>query len=168
MNSKDVCKSCFDSGRGCCKKVRIPIHKDEKAAEIFLQVWRDEGIPEDDLTDDVTRNSWVYDSNDKSCYFLDLETGECKIHDNKPIICKVYPLKWGKDDSTLFMIFCPLTHVIPLQEIKSWVNPYLDKIKDITKYEDEGNLKQREITFINLTVEMENNEVIKEIYSIKE
>ena len=55
--------------------------------------------------------------------FLD-KNNVCTIYNQRPAICRLYPLLWKRDSSGKNEIFidvsCPLVYEIPLKEIISW------------------------------------------------
>ncbi len=129
---------CYDCGAGCCQSVKMAINKDEPAGAIFLEKYQDDDLPKGhDLWNSVERNNnWFYSSNGKPCMFFNQENNECSIEDEKPVICKLYPLKWKHQHSLFISLACSLAHHIPLKDIVSWAEPYKDIIADIELYND--------------------------------
>lgn len=130
---------CYDCGAKCCQSVILPINKEEPAAEIFLDKYAEDELPEghqmwDD--EDTRENNWRYESNREPCMFLDQEKLICLIENKKPVICKTYPLKWKNAFNYFISLRCPLTHHIPLKEIFSWAKPFHRIIADINLYND--------------------------------
>ncbi len=130
---------CFDCGAKCCQSVILVINKDEPASKPFLEKFEDDKIPKghnlwDD--DDTRINNWRYDSNGEPCMFFNDQTKKCSIENEKPVICKLYPLKWKHQHSLFISLVCPLTHYIPLKTIVSWAEPFKEIIADINLYND--------------------------------
>lgn len=170
---KDICQKCYDSRGGCCSSVVIPINKNEPAAALFLEKFKEDSLPEDHkLWDDENnfddmRNSWIYNSNKESCMFLDQENGSCKIHDNKPVICKTYPLKWRNQHTFLISMGCPLSHSIPIKDIVAWGEENKVIITDMPYYYGfDSNDKQK--TFFNVRNAIYEFELVSEVYDKEE
>ena len=65
--------------------------------------------------------------------FLEPESYTCTIQNIKPLLCKMYPLKWSNQHN-YYIDLCALSFVIPLKEIYSWKNGYEEEISDVTYY----------------------------------
>lgn len=130
MDIKDTCSAC----RSCCKSVQIPFKKDSEAG-IIIKKFFDKGWLEDHKLFELQLHPdfWVYNSNGKGCIFLHQRSYTCTIHEIKPIVCKMFPLKWD-NDLKYYIALCPLSFVIPLKEIYEWNEGNESELIDITYY----------------------------------
>lgn len=142
----DTCKKCE---AGCCKKVVIPILKTEPAADYFGKRFEDDSLPDGHRLGDDTRRPgcFIYDSNNKPCMFLDEETFACLIQDDKPIICKTFPLKWKHQHSFFIDLRCSLSHITPIKTLIDWGNQYKTEIAELIYYDFDQNDKEQ---YLNL------------------
>ena len=128
MTHLNVCQTC----RGCCNKVNIPVQKESVAGKLLLEKWQNGEMPKGhelyDNEEDRPGN-WKYDSNGAPCLFLNQETYECTIHNDKPLVCRMYPLVW-QNEKNYFIDLCPLAFVVPLKDIYAWKDGNEEAIGD--------------------------------------
>lgn len=138
---KETCAKC----RGCCDSVKIPVRKESEAGKLILSKWEDkENWPkEHELIDNTEQREgyWIYESNNEPCMFLEDETYACTINDYKPLMCKLYPLKWANQHQ-YYIDTCSLAFVIPLKEIYSWKNGHEEEITKLIYYVDKAKISR--------------------------
>lgn len=66
---------------------------------------------------------WRLRNVDGHCVFYDKATGLCKIYENRPIGCRLYPLQVS-DDGVYVDKQCPTWHTVPRSELER-LGPYL-------------------------------------------
>ena len=121
MQIKDICQKCIKSNGGCCTNVKLLIHSSE--IELFRERYNTNKIPlEHDLEIvDKEKDLYLYDSGGERCMFLNADY-TCSIYEHRPLVCRLYPLKWQTTDNFHIDLSCPLAHLISLNEITHWKN----------------------------------------------
>ena len=120
----NTCKDCISQTGGCCVNVRLFLTEEdiipftEVIDKGFLpenhtfEIWSDNGLNGE--------KTYVYNSKREPCVFLQADQ-TCAIYDNRPGVCRLYPVLWNKDQEDPFSIFidllCPLAHTKPLFDI---------------------------------------------------
>ncbi len=128
---KETCSKC----RSCCHSVKIPFKKDSVVGKLLKDTCDngDLGAGQSLYEEPGHPEFWVYKSGDKGCLFLDYNTYTCTVQAIKPIVCKMFPLKW--DNSLMYYIaLCPIVFVIPLKDIYGWREGNKLEVKDVTYY----------------------------------
>ncbi len=128
---KDTCSKC----RSCCHSVRIPFKKESVSGLLIKKKFEDDGWDNDQLLyeDPGHPEFWVYDTSGKRCLFLDVVNYVCKIQHIKPVVCKMFPLKW--DNKFMYYVdLCPLSLAVPIKDIYGWREGHELEIKDVTYY----------------------------------
>jgi Fe-S-cluster containining protein len=163
MVEKTICDACITYNGGCCVGVRLCVHKDE--LKPFHDLMKNGNLPNGHslkLWDKNDKNINLYSSGDHPCMFLGYKNG-CKIYDNRPLICRMYPLHWkgeDEDDISLFLdLACPLAHILPLREITSWAND--KKNKEQTTKMGDLDFDGRRGEYINITFLKKNFDALK-------
>ncbi len=165
--SEDIIKETCSKCRSCCNSVKIPFLKESEAGRKLLQMWEDEELPEGhNVYDDTREVFWIYDSNSEQCVFLEEKDYSCTIHSINPIICKLYPLKWANQHH-YYIELCSLTLVVPLMEIYSWRNTYIDIVTNMFDYVDPSKHSQKN-RFNNLDRLIPISRIIYESETIRE
>ncbi len=160
---KETCSKCL----GCCNSLRIPFHKESEAGRKLLQMWENEELPEGHkVYDDSRKDFWIYNSNSEQCVFLEEKDYSCTIQDIKPVICKLFPLKWVNQHH-YYIDICSLSFVIPLKEIYSWKDAHKNIITSMYQYVDPSKHSQRN-RFNNLEYLIPISRIIFERELIKE
>jgi Fe-S-cluster containining protein len=145
MAKKNVCSECINHSGGCCVGVRFNVHSNE--IKPFLNAMESGKIPIGHklIQDKDDKNTYLYDSgSDNRCMFLG-EKNQCTIYFERPLICRLYPILWKKDNYFVDLI-CPLVHVIPLREIATWPNKNKESLKDMPELDFDGRSRQ----YVNL------------------
>lgn len=128
---KETCSKC----RSCCHSVKIPFKKESVSGLLIKEKFKDEKWREGhSLYEDPDHpDFWVYDTKGKNCLFLDLPNYKCNIQAIKPIVCKMFPLKW--DNILMYYVdLCPLSLVVPLKDIYGWREGHEFELRDVTYY----------------------------------
>lgn len=159
-NHSNICFKCYKAGNSCCDSVKLGILYDEPAYKHFIKAETDKLFPKGhnlrqryDGKDRNDKDTWdedavLYDSNREFCHFFDKETAKCGIYDDRPMICKVFPNVWQNQETIFISLTCPISHTIPLKDIKDWTEPYKDQIAKISYYN--GSVIRNEAQYINL------------------
>ena len=146
MAKKNICSECINHSGGCCVGVRFNIHENE--IEPFLKAQKNGKMPTTHkLVYDKDDNTYLYDSgNNTRCIFLGVNN-QCQIYDKRPLICRLYPILWKKDNYFVDLI-CPLVHTIPLRDIATWPETNMNRasLKDMPELDFDGRSRQ----YINL------------------
>jgi len=144
MATKNVCSECIKHSGGCCVSVRFNVHVRE--VQPFLEAQKNGKISDKQklVQDKSDKAQYLYDSGDERCVFLN-DFNSCSIYDKRPLICRMYPILWKKDNHFVDLI-CPLVHLVPLREIATWP----DKNKESLVFMDELEFDGRSRQYINL------------------
>ena len=157
MAKKNVCSECINHSGGCCVGVRFNIHANE--SKIFLEARESGQMPASHkLENDKDDNTYLYDSGDGSrCTFLG-ENNQCTIYHERPLICRLYPILWKKDNYFIDLI-CPLVHVVPLRDIATWPESQRNKksLVDIPELDFDGRNRQ----YVNLKTILGMNDALE-------
>lgn len=157
MAKKNVCNECINHSGGCCVGVRFNVHKNE--VKPFLEAKQSGKMPiNHKLEFDKDDNTYLYDSGDgERCIFLG-KNNQCTIYDQRPLICRLYPILWKKDNYFVDLI-CPLVHVVPLREIATWPEKNQNKksLPDIPELDFDGRNRQ----YINLKTLLSMNDTLE-------
>lgn len=137
---------------GCCISVRFTISEEEIGP--FLEAEK-KGLPSGHAIeinyDGDDMPTYDYDSGDDSCIFLG-EDNLCKIYENRPTICKTYPLNWQlhKDELSFYLDFeCVLSHILPVHQFYVLANS--PEIKDRCMDLGEMEINTRDKRYVNIT-----------------
>ncbi len=146
MAKKNICSECINHSGGCCVGVRFNVHENE--IKPFLEAQQSGKMPSNHkLEYDKDDKTYLYDSGDGNrCMFLG-GTNQCTIYDKRPLICRLYPILWKKDNYFIDLI-CPLVHAVPLRDIATWPETNKNKasLKDMPELDFDGRSRQ----YINL------------------
>jgi len=148
---QSLCQKCIAHDGGCCTDVEITLHRDEAAAFLRAKV---HGLPAGHSfeQDHAYEDLYEYNSHEKACMFLD-EQKQCSIYDERPTICRTYPVMWAKRRRRMnyFVdITCPLTGEVAVTEFLDWMEhlPHPEIIRKI----GELDFNTRGKDYINLSV----------------
>ena len=146
-NKKSVCSECIKVSGGCCVGVRFNVHVDE--AKAFIEVEKNGGFPPNHkfILDKDDKEQYLYESGDEKCIHLD-ENNNCGIYNERPLICRMYPILWKKEENYYVDMICPLVHFIPLRDIALW--PEDPQNQKMMKHMDELDFDGRSRQYINL------------------
>ena len=142
MLIKEICNTCINADGGCCKDVILNIHISE--IKPFEEQFSSGKAPENhSLEVDLFHpDHYLYNSAKESCMFLGKERA-CTIYERRPLICRMYPLKWQNKNNFHIDLSCPLAHSVPFQEIMKWSNDprneVLIKILDSENFNSQSN-----------------------------
>lgn len=155
MVKKNVCSACISHSGGCCVGVRYNVH--EKEIKPFLEAQKSGKLPSGHkIVYDKTDKTYLYDSGDGNrCMFLG-ERNQCTIYNERPLICRLYPILWKKDNYFVDLI-CPLVHAITLREIATWPAKNSDSLKDMPELDFDGRSRQ----YINLKTLFDMNDALE-------
>ena len=145
MAKKNVCSECINHSGGCCVGVRFNVH--EKEIQPFLEAQKSGKLPLNHklVQDKDDKTTYLYDSgNGGRCMFLG-DKNQCTIYDKRPLICRLYPILWKKDNYFVDLI-CPLVHALPLRDIATWPSKNTESLKDMPELDFDGRSRQ----YINL------------------
>ena len=146
MAKKNICSECINHSGGCCVGVRFNVHENEIGP--FLKAQNSGKMPSSHkLVYDKDDSTYLYDSgNNNRCMFLGVNN-QCQIYDKRPLICRLYPILWKKDNYFIDLI-CPLVHTIPLRDIATWPETTMNRasLKDMPELDFDGRSRQ----YINL------------------
>ena len=119
MPRKDICQKCININGGCCTNVKLLIHGSE--IDAFRERYNTNTLPLEHEFEvvDKERDLYLYDSGGERCMFLNADN-ICSIYEQRPLICRLYPLKWQTMENYHIDLSCPLAHLIPLNEIAHW------------------------------------------------
>jgi len=134
--AKKVCFKCYKQDNSCCKDIKLGITTTEEAFSIFENAQYPAGhdFRNRELYTGEQDNVFLYESpDDDYCMFFDKETADCKIYDKRPMICRTFPNVW-QNPQINFIKLCPLAFIIPLADIKTWIDPYTDEIAKMPFY----------------------------------
>lgn len=155
---KSVCSACIDISGGCCVGVRFNIHIDEITK--WLEKEKNGGYPLNHVfkIDKDDKDQYIYDSQGERCVHLN-ENNICSIYEDRPLMCRMYPILWKKRENYFVDMICPLVHFIPLRDIATW--PEDPKNKKMMKNMDELEFDGRSRQYINLKTLREMNEALE-------
>jgi len=121
LSISEVCQKCIELDGGCCSNVILVVHSSE--LEPFRDRFENKTAPANHLLlpDMYNPNHFSYNSKGDRCMFLGDNT-LCTIYSQRPLICRLYPLKYTRSDDLHVHLTCPLAHLIPLHEIGKWAD----------------------------------------------
>lgn len=145
-NKKNVCSECINKDGGCCVGVNFNIHKSEVLP--FLEIEKNGGYSDKHTfyRDKDDKDQYYYNSRKERCVHLN-DDNICIIYSERPLMCRMYPILWKKDNIYIDMI-CPLTHFLPLRNIAFWPNDPKNKAQLI--HMEELDFDGRSRQYINL------------------
>lgn len=158
MVKKNICSECIKHSGGCCVGVRFNVHA--KEIKPFLEAQQSGLMPKSHkLTQDKDdKDSYLYDSGSHvPCVFLGANN-QCQIYNERPLICRLYPILWKKDNYFVDLI-CPLVHVVPLRDIATWPEKSKNKegLIDMPELDFDGRSRQ----YINLKTLLGMNDALE-------
>ena len=143
MTTETICQQCIRHSGGCCTSVCLTIHKSE--IQPFIEAEKKNNFPEGHTLEpwDEEKDLFVYKSAEDPCLFLG-EDKQCTIYPNRPLICRMYPILWTREESFFVDLSCPYAHTIPLKEILTWPNEQKnhEQLKNMSQLEFNINKKQ--------------------------
>ena len=150
-----MCSYCISKTGGCCTGVELALLPDE--IPLFQKRFDDGTAPEGhtlELYEEETKTFLYKAGTGKACMYL-AEDNSCSVYDERPGICRAYPLMWveseyeGEDFTYFLDMACPLTHTIPLATIANWIELPLLKEKITSLGELDFDVKDEQ--YLNLT-----------------
>lgn len=152
---QNVCQACLAHSGGCCVDVRFSFHDSE--AQPFVERQDQDSLPYLHKLIKESDGSYTYDSGGDLCMFLD-EEYRCTIYDQRPLICRLYPVLWKK--GVLAVDFtCPLSHLVPLREMLKWLESPANKKQINLMPELDFDLRARR--YVNIITLREDNDVLE-------
>jgi Fe-S-cluster containining protein len=73
------------------------------------------------------------------CYFYDSAMKNCRVYENRPLGCYLYPVVHLDNEGAIVDDLCPMGHTISEQELRT-KGKILDSL--LTKIDDEGKRRQ--------------------------
>ena len=148
MFIKDICNSCIKTDGGCCTDVILNIHASE-VKPFEKQFLLSKAPKNHTLNIDLFHpDQYIYHSAKEPCMFLGKDNA-CSIYDQRPLVCRMYPLKWQNKKYFHIDLSCPLAHSIPFQEILDWTTD--PKNSDLIKVLDAENFNNQSLHYASIT-----------------
>ena len=158
MAKKNVCQSCISHSGGCCVDVRFSVHM--KEAKPFIDLKNYDKLPDGHkfYMEKGEKDTYIYSSGGNRCVFL-TDKNTCGIYDQRPLICRMYPILWKPNDNYYVDLACPLTHLVPLKDISEWPSKPINKeiLNQINELDFDGRNRQ----YINLKTIREMNDALE-------
>ncbi|MHA2252376.1 MAG: YkgJ family cysteine cluster protein [Candidatus Kariarchaeaceae archaeon] len=151
--NKQVCTECITETGGCCTEVQLCVHIDE--LESFKEKFDTKTAPKGHTltVHNEVGDVFIYNSQEDPCMFLDQTTNQCQNYENRPLICRTYPIMWqekGKGMNHFVDFACPLAHMVPIRELHRWAK--VPKNKEYMEKMGELVFKTSYTQYVNLTI----------------
>mgnify|MGYP000029319360 CR=1 FL=1 len=130
VNVKINCKLNGKYCGKCCYNTEMPLTREDIERIVKL------GFPEKYF---VNYNGQVpkLKNIEGHCVFLDVRTGKCKIYENRPLGCRLYPLVYdAKEDRVTVDKLCPKFNEVSEETIRK----YEEYVKDLASRVLKGKL----------------------------
>lgn len=143
MIAENICPACIKHSGGCCTSVCLIIHKSELLP--FIEAKKNNQFPDSHTLEpwDEDNNLFAYKSAEEPCVFLGNDK-RCLIYPDRPLICRMYPILWTREERYFIDLSCPLAHTIPLKDILTWSEDPRNKnqIKNMSQLDFNINKRQ--------------------------
>ena len=165
MSENNTCNNCINLTGGCCTNANLIIHKSE--IKPFMEAKKTGRLPESQSFEklDDEDDLYFYQAHGERCLFLSDENN-CIIYDQRPTVCKMYPIVWKKspiDPTTIFIdMLCPLTHSMPIKDFFK-ANVTIENQK-IMKLIGPLIFDQTDSSYLNITDKKRSSDALTKLY----
>jgi Fe-S-cluster containining protein len=116
---KTDCRSCVNK---CCSQPYDWVYLTAEEIDLLKVA---SGLPEEDfvIRRQNSNTGHTFRSLNLPCRFLDSETGECKVYESRPLVCRLFPFypEPLTGDATLLPAQCgPNLHFLPSDSTDGW------------------------------------------------